>query len=101
MILVLLGLYARQNSFMRPAMSASHLGPPDNGLPVDGLGRLLSVKRPHLLIRPPRRRGRARGRSSEPSRSARGAPKYLFTNNGGELGSYLFDLWDYHHGVLH
>lgn len=48
MILVLLGLYARQNSFMRPAMSASHLGPPDNGHPVDGLVRLLSVKRPHL-----------------------------------------------------
>ena len=33
---------------MRPAMSASHLGPPDNGHPVDGLVRLLSVKRPHL-----------------------------------------------------
>jgi hypothetical protein len=31
-----------------PAMSASHLGPPDNGHPVDGLVRLLSVKRPHL-----------------------------------------------------
>lgn len=30
---------------------------------------------------------------------ARGAPKYLFADNGGEFTGRLVDLWAYHQGV--
>ena len=29
----------------------------------------------------------------------RGAPKYLFADNGAEFTGHLVDLWAYHHGV--
>lgn len=30
----------------------------------------------------------------------RGAPKYLFADNGAEFTGHLVDLWAYHHALL-